>query len=210
MHVDADLENFGYLHAYIDNPRVCVDILHEAGVPMDHMLPAIEASHGESPLDLPSSPPTGGDEAHVEIEPLHLSQVDLAEPHVPASPADMSRPATPAVFPNPIVDIEHLVLHSQPAPPAPPSPHHTRSGETFNTTASKVDVVNRGDSSGTPRCDDLAHLRSIRAFKTASEIPLTKAFVGENQEAFRVALAKEQESLKRVLCEVLPADEATR
>ena len=68
MHVDADLENFGYLHAYIDNPRVCVDVLHEAGVPMDHMLPAIEASHGESPLDLPSYPPMGGDEACVEIE----------------------------------------------------------------------------------------------------------------------------------------------
>ena len=107
------------------------------------------------------------------------------------------------------MDIEHLDLHSdvQPAPPAPPSPHHTRPGETFNTVASKVDVVSRDDSSGTPRCDDLAHLRSIRTFKTASEIPLTKAFVGENQEAFRVALAKEQESLKRVLCEVLPADE---
>ena len=95
MHVDADLENFGYLHAYIDNPRVCVDVLHEAGVPMDHMLPAIEASHGESPLDLPSSPSVGADDAYVEIESLHLPQVGLAAPHAPASPADVSQPATP-------------------------------------------------------------------------------------------------------------------
>ena len=106
------------------------------------------------------------------------------------------------------MDIEPLDLDFdvQPAPPPPSSPHHTRSGEMFNTTASKVDVVGRDGASAADHRDDLAHFRSIRALKTASEIPLTQAFVGDNQEAFRAALAKEQESLKRVLREVLPTD----
>lgn len=92
MHVDADLENFGYLHDYIDNPRVCVDVLHEAGVPMDHMLPTIEANHDAPTLSLPSPTPMSEDEAYVDIESLHLSQVDLADPHSPASPTPRRLP----------------------------------------------------------------------------------------------------------------------
>jgi len=46
----------------------------------------------------------------------------------------------------------------------------------------------------------------VRAFKAASEVNLRKAFEGEHKEEFRIALEKEQQSLKRVLQEVPPGD----